>query len=917
MAPKVREARRRAARLLRIKLSEPQRVPVESRKGGTTPSFTTLDDEDYAEATVHQWLRELRPTTKQLVQYVRDIFPFTEWVPLYNTRWLLGDVVAGITVGAILVPQSMAYASLAALPPQFGLYSSFMGLIVYWLFATSKDITIGPVAVMSTIAGNIVLRVKKSDPDLPGHVVASALAVLCGAIITFIGLARLGWIVDFISLAAISAFMTGSAISIAVGQVPSLMGITGFSSREATYKVVINVFRHLGRANINAAMGLTALLLLYLIRLVCHLVGRRWPRRRRLFDFLATLRVAFVILLYVMISWLVNRHHRKKPRLAILGVVPRGFQNAGAPQMNLRIVRTFASQLPAAVIVLVIEHISIAKSFARVNHYSVDPSQEMVATGMTNLLGPFLGAYPVTGSFSRTAINSKAGVRTPAGSLVSCVVVLLAIYALPAVFFYIPNAALSAVIIHAVLDLVTTPNTVYRFWKVSPFEVLIFLAGVLVTVFSSIENGVYTTVCVSLAMLLFRFAKARGSFLGKVKVHTVVGDRLLPEHGTIERGSGVPSENQPELAARNVFLPMDHTDGTNPDVAVESPYPGVYIYRFSEGFNYPNAGRYLDHFTRVIRRSTRPTDDTPPAHPGDLSWNEASERRRHGKLPGDLPTLQAIILDFSSVNHVDITAMQNLIDVRNDLDRWAAPDMLEWHVACITNRWTRRALVHAGFGYPTSDSPQYHVWKPVFSVAEIGGKNSAATTAQMRDNVELLQQQQRHAGSRVGSARASSVGGARPGRPQQHVRLASDDYHAQIARAARPASSRMSQMSEVTRAKLENGSGGGGAVGDDSTTSGDDLEMQVRKAVVPGRKKSSKVALVNGINRPLFHIVDGVNRPLFHVTLASALQSAIHNIEMKRQLRPEHISEESDVTERATSSAADNPTAPERVFAPV
>src|SRR2546427_1104680 len=158
----------------------------------------------------------------------------------------------GITVGAVVVPQGMAYARLAELPVQFGLYSSFMGVLIYWFFATSKDITIGvshypigdilafsltpflsykPVAVMSTLVGQVVLKVQARHPGLAAHVIASALAIICGAIITFIGLVRCGWIVEFIPLTAISAFMTGSAINIAAGQVPTMMGITGFNTR--------------------------------------------------------------------------------------------------------------------------------------------------------------------------------------------------------------------------------------------------------------------------------------------------------------------------------------------------------------------------------------------------------------------------------------------------------------------------------------------------------------------------------------------------------------------------------------------------------------------------------------------------------------------------------------------------------------
>ena len=265
-------------------------------------------------------------------------------------------------------------------------------------------------------------------------------------------------------------------------------------------------------------------------------------------------------------------------------------------------------------IVLLIEHIAIAKSFGRVNNYTINPSQELVAIGVTNLLGPFLGAYPATGSFSRTAIKSKAGVRTPFAGVITALVVLLAIYALPAVFFYIPNSSLAAVIIHAVLDLITPPNTVYQFWRVSPWEVIIFFAGVFVTVFSSIENGIYTTVCVSVAVLLFRVVKARGRFLGKVKVHSVVGDHLSNQEAKYtSRDHESLDYYDNSKSARDIFLPISHNDGSNPEVGVGSPYPGIFIYRFSEGFNYPNANHYLDYMVATIFRETRRTN--PNSYP--------------------------------------------------------------------------------------------------------------------------------------------------------------------------------------------------------------------------------------------------------------------------------------------------------------
>jgi sodium-independent sulfate anion transporter 11 len=460
------------------------------------------------------------------------------------------------------------------------------------------------------------MKVLGKNTPYQAHEVASVLAVITGVIVTFLGITRLGFIVEFISLTAISAYMTGSAINIAAGQVPTMMGITGFSTRDSTYKVIINTLKHLGRTKLDAAMGLTALTMLYLIRFTCNRLGRKYPNRQKLFFFLATLRTAFVILLYTMISWLVNRHHRTKPKFVILGKVPRGFTDAGVPPVNKTIIKAFAADLPAVVIVTLIEHISIAKSFGRVNNYVINPSQELVAMGVTNLLGPFVGAYPATGSFSRTAIKAKAGVRTPFAGVITGLVVLLAIYALTAVFFYIPSAALSAVIIHAVGDLITPPNTVYRMWRISPVEVPVFFAGVLVTIFTTIEDGIYVTISVSAAIMFYRILKARGRFLGKVKIHSVVGDSgaLDPDskdYGTVTRTTGESDDS-----TREAFLPVDHHDGSNPAIELDNPYPGVFIFRFSEGFNYPNAAHYLDYLTAYIFERTQRTDPATLGRPG-------------------------------------------------------------------------------------------------------------------------------------------------------------------------------------------------------------------------------------------------------------------------------------------------------------
>ncbi|KAH7328390.1 sulfate transporter family-domain-containing protein [Stachybotrys elegans] len=692
--------------------------------------------------TTAEWLRDQVPSPQAVHDYLYSLFPCLSWVGHYNTQWAAGDIVAGITIGAVVVPQSMAYALLANLEPQYGLYSSFIGVMIYWIFGTSKDISIGPVAVLSTVVGNIIDDVRMTRSDLPAHTIASAVSVIAGSVVLALGLLRFGYLIDLISITSLSAFMTGSAITIVVSQLPALLGASGFSNREAPYKVLLNTLAHLPGNNMDAAVGLSTLAMLYLIRHTFSWAAAKYPRRKRLLFFINTMRSVLIIVLYTCISFALNVSHKDNPVIKILGAVPRGFPRVILPDMDHDLASKIGHHLPATVIVMLVEHMAISKSFGRVNNYTIDPSQEMVAIGVTNILSPFFGGYSSTGSFSRTAIQSKAGVRTPAAGITAGVVVLLAMFLLTDVFFFIPTATLAAVIIHAVGDLLTSRDTIRQFWRVAPLEVLIFFVGVIVSIFGHIEDGLYATVCLSACVFLYRILKARGRFLGKVKVHSVLGDHIIGDHH--RQVVGKYGTFQPSVdTTRNVFLPLDHGDGSNPEIAIFNPYPGIFIYRFSEGFNYPNANTALDFLTEFILGQTRRSRPEVYERKGDRPWNNpglsmAAKSQEDASLQA-LPTLKAIILDFSAVNNVDITSVQRLIDVRNQLDTYVSPDVVDWHIACINNRWTKRALVAGGFGVPTKPRDGiYHRWKSIFSVAEIGGDDSAAALAEENANKELL-----------------------------------------------------------------------------------------------------------------------------------------------------------------------------------
>ncbi|KAJ3994889.1 sulfate transporter family-domain-containing protein [Lentinula boryana] len=645
--------------------------------------------------TVKDWVSQFsRDPLQQAKNYIVGLFPIIGWISRYNLGWLTGDVIAGLTVGIVLVPQGMSYAQIATLPVQYGLYSSFVGVLIYCFFATSKDVSIGPVAVMSLTVSQIITHVDDAHPGKwEGPEIATTVAFICGFIVLGIGLLRLGWLVEFIPAPAVSGFMTGSAINIAAGQVPGLMGITGFNTRASTYLVIIDTLKGLPLTTRDAAFGLTGLFALYAIRILCDTCSKRFPRRARIFFFISVFRNAFVIVVLTIASWLYTRHRggtKGKFPIKILGTVPAGLQHVGQPTIDPELVSALAGELPVATIILLLEHIAISKSFGRVNNYKINPNQELIAIGVTNTIGSCFGAYPATGSFSRSALKSKSGVRTPAAGILSAIVVIVALYGLTPAFFWIPNAGLSAVIIHAVADLVASPRQVYSYWRVSPLEFLIWAAAVLVTIFSTIEIGVYVSVCVSLALLLIRVAHPRGYFLGRITLRT---------------------ESPGSKDQRDVYVPLARDGMINPDIKVTPPAPGVIVYRFEESYLYPNSSIVNSALVDYVKANMRRGKDMSNVKLSDRPWNDPGPRQSDAAYEQErnasLPDIHAVVLDFSTVSHIDTTATQALIDTRNEIERWA-DHPVEFHFASILSPWIRRALVAGGFGVGTLSSRAPH-----------------------------------------------------------------------------------------------------------------------------------------------------------------------------------------------------------------
>ena len=475
--------------------------------------------------------------------------------------------------------------------------------------------------------------------------------------------------------------MTGSAINIAAGQVPSLFGLSKlFDTRAATYQVIINSLKNLRHSNLDAAFGVCSLAMLYGIKWSCTAATNRYPRLARPIFFVQALRHAFVIILFTIISWRINVHH-KTPRISLVGTVPSGLRDVGQPKVTTELLGALGPHIPVATIILLLEHISIAKSFGRLNGYKINPNQELIAIGVNNTIGSVFSAYPSTGSFSRSALKSKSGVRTPAAGIPTGIVVLVALYAVAPAFYWISNASLSALIIHAVADLVASPRQSFGFWRVSPLEYIIFIGAVVWSLFYTIESGVYWSLATSVVLLLFRIARPKGHFLGRVRIR--------------------PENSESDEQVRDVYVPIEGGDGvTTRGILVEAPPPGIVIYRFEESFLYPNASYINDRLVEHVKQHTRRGKDYSNVSAGERPWNDPGPKRKDAQSvlePERKPLLRAVILDFAAVANLDTTGVQNLIDTRKEVEKWADRSV-EFHFNGILSPWIRRALIAAGFG---------------------------------------------------------------------------------------------------------------------------------------------------------------------------------------------------------------------------
>ncbi|KAM6403512.1 LOW QUALITY PROTEIN: sodium-independent sulfate anion transporter [Rhynochetos jubatus] len=458
---------------------------------------------------------------------LRARLPVLRWLPRYSLAWLQLDVVAGLTVGLTAVPQALAYAEVAGLPLQYGLYSSFMGCFVYCLLGTAKDVTLGPTAIMSLLVSSYAFH----EP-----VYAVLLAFLSGCIQLAMGLLHLGLLLDFVSCPVIKGFTSAASITISFNQVKNILGLQGIPRQ--FFLQVYETLRRIGETRAgDAVLGVSCLVALAGLRAMKSRLPRAAhtePLTARISYLIvwttATARNALIVLFAGLVAY--SFQAMGSQPLTLTGSIPRGLPAFRLPCFSMAspngtvsfrdMVEDMGVGLAVVPLMGLLETVAIAKAFASQNGYRIDPSQELLAMGFANVLGSFVSSYPITGSFGRTAVNAQSGVCTPAGGLVTGAVVLLSLAYLTSLFYYIPKAALAAVIISAVLPMFDAG--IFRtLWRVKRLD-LVPLCVTFLLCFWEVQYGIVAGVLVSGILLLYSIARP------PVKVSE--GDVLLVQPGS-------------------------------------------------------------------------------------------------------------------------------------------------------------------------------------------------------------------------------------------------------------------------------------------------------------------------------------------------------------------------------------------------
>ncbi|MGJ7562246.1 SulP family inorganic anion transporter [Variovorax sp. GB1R11] len=476
------------------------------------------------------------------------VFPILRWAPRYKTDWLRADVMAGVTVAAFCIPESMAYAGLAGLPPQAGLYASLLAVFAYAVFGTSRQAAIGPTSALSILVATGLAGLSLRDPSRYAQM-AALLALMVGAIAIVARILRLGFLVNFISESVLTGFSAGAAIYIATTQLGKLFGIEG--AKGEFIDRVVYIVQNLGTTNLwSLGLGLSVIAVL----LVTEKIAPRVPW--------ALLVVAASILL-MMFTGLGGHGIR------ITGEIPAGLPPFQLPSFALEDVKALLPTAFAVFLLSYVEGMGVVRTFAAKHKYPADANQELMALGAANLVCGAGSALPVGCSMSRSAVNDQAGAKTPLAGAISGLLLAVIVIFFTGAFTSLPEPVLAAVVIIAVKGLIDIA-ALRRLWRISRTEFWIALAALAgVLVFGMLEGVMIGTV-LSLLLLVWRASNPSTVELGRIPGTSYFSD--LARH---------------------------------PDNRVE---PGVLVFRANAGLFYANVGKVKADLMEAIANQHETVD---------------------------------------------------------------------------------------------------------------------------------------------------------------------------------------------------------------------------------------------------------------------------------------------------------------------
>ena len=424
-------------------------------------------------------------------------FPILEWIQGYNKSLFKSDFTAGVTVGIMLIPQGMAYAMIAGLPPVYGLYAAIFPQLVYALMGSSQQLAVGPVAMDSLLVATALNTMAIVNSD---HYISLAifLALFMGLIQIFLGLLKFGFLVNFLSKPVISGFTSAAAIIIGLSQLNHILGIS-LTSHNLIHQILAALWATLGNIH-----PFTALITMASVLLIFSL--KRLSRK-----------IPAPLLVVIIATSLTASFQWNDLGVKIVGFIPRGLPSVQIQEVTAQEVYQLLPMALTLALIAFLEAISVAKAIElKENKETLDPNQELIALGSANVLGSFFQAYSSTGGFSRTAVNHQSGAKTGMASLISALLVGLTLIFFTDLFYHLPKAVLGAIILSAVINLIDVKYP-YQLWKTHRQEFFVLLFTFSLTLFLGVKEGILLGTLVSLTLMLYRSSQPHIAVLGRIK----------------------------------------------------------------------------------------------------------------------------------------------------------------------------------------------------------------------------------------------------------------------------------------------------------------------------------------------------------------------------------------------------------------